>query len=124
MNAVIRLDDKGSPYLIVNYEDREGAEQTASDDAERLFFTRLNQNGGLLHLVPGKGKQVRMLVTTGAVKRKYSVTDGMILGSPTMANGSIFGADLSLKDVQVSADTTQSEKDAALGEDLGCLDPK
>jgi hypothetical protein len=82
MNAVIRLDDKGSPYLIVNYDDREGNEETASDDAERLFFTRLNQNGGLLHLVPGKGKQVRMLVTTGSLKRKASVTESVILGGP------------------------------------------
>ncbi|CAM6004841.1 unnamed protein product [Sphagnum balticum] len=57
MNAVIRLDDKGSPYLIVNYEDREGNEQSASDDAERLFFTHLNQNGGLLHLVPDEIKE-------------------------------------------------------------------
>ena len=83
MNAVIRLDDKGSPYLIVNYDDREGSEETASDDAERLFFTRLNQNGGLLHLVPGKGKQVRMLVTTGTIKRNASVTESVILGDPS-----------------------------------------
>lgn len=124
MNAVIRLDDKGSPYLIVNYEDREGAEQTASDDAERLFFTRLNQNGGLLHLVPGKGKQVRMLVTTGAVKRRADVIESGILGSP--APRETF--ELSLKDVQASKEATpeptKTEKDAALGEDLGCLDPK
>lgn len=82
MNAVIRLDDKGNPYLIVNYEDKEGDEQTASDDAERLFFTRLNQNGGLLHLVPGKGKQVRMLVTTGGIKRQANVTESNALGNP------------------------------------------
>jgi len=82
MNAVIRLDGKGSPYLIVNYDDREGSEETASDDAERLFFTRLNQNGGLLHLVPGKGKQLRMLVTTGAIKRQANVTESAILGDP------------------------------------------
>lgn len=89
MNAVIRLDDKGSPYLIVNYEDREGNEETASDDAERLFFTRLNQNGGLLHLVPGKGKQVRMLVTTGALRRKANVTESTILGDPSPRNAPV-----------------------------------
>ncbi len=82
MRASIRLDGEGSPYLIVYYDDMEGDGDDAKDDAERLFFTKLNQNGGLLHLVPGKGKQMRMLVTTGLLKRKANVTESSILGGP------------------------------------------
>jgi len=135
MNAVIRLDDKGSPYLIVNYDDREGNEETASDDAERLFFTRLNQNGGLLHLVPGKGKQVRMLVTTGSLKRKASVTESVILGSPeareevktaireVMEEASNNAAADPEKEAVLDA-ADQAAIDAYKAEDPGCLDPR
>lgn len=82
MKSTIRLDGEGNPYLIVYYENKEGVEENALDDAERLFFTKLNQNGGLLHLVPGKDKQLRMIVTTGLLKRKANVTESGILGNP------------------------------------------
>jgi hypothetical protein len=123
MNAVIRLDDKGSPYLIVNYDDREGDEQTASDDAERLFFTRLNQNGGILHLVPGKGKQVRMLVTTGSLKRKANVTESTILGEPEPRSepihvmGRVSPHEHFIKEDFEKRETPQAGNDASLGSD-------
>jgi hypothetical protein len=82
MKAVIRLDGDGNPYLICYYEDKEGGGDDANDDAERLFFNKLNQNGGLLHLVPGRDKSLKMIVTTGLVKRKANVTETNILGNP------------------------------------------
>lgn len=82
MQAVIRLDDDGNPYLVVTYLDTEGQDSNAQEDAERLFFRKLNQNGGSLHLVPGRDKLMKMIVVTGQNKRKTSVTETNILGSP------------------------------------------
>lgn len=82
MKSVIRLDGEGNPYLICYYEDKEGGGSDANDDAERLFFNKLNQNGGLLHLVPGRDKSLKMIVTTGLVKRRSSVTESSVLGNP------------------------------------------
>ena len=135
MRSSIRLDSEGNPYLIVYYEDKEGDGRNALDDAERLFFTKLNQNGGLLHLVPGKGKQMRMLVTTGLLRRKANVTESTILGSPeprTDTVGRFTPSDHTsfVKEESLSkSETPQAEEDspevkAYKAEDPGCLDPR
>lgn len=80
MNAQVRLDHEGNAYLVVTYKEKEGNEDNASEDAERLFFKKFNQNGGTLHLVPGKDKTLKMLVVTGGAKRQASVTESWVLG--------------------------------------------
>lgn len=67
MNAVIRLDDNGSPYLVVSYKEtgEDGENLTAQQDAEKLFFSKLRQNSGSFHVIPGRENLMKFLVVPG-----------------------------------------------------------
>lgn len=80
MESKVRLDGEGNPYLVITYQDREGEDSNAQEDAERLFFRKFNQNGGTLHLVPGKDKTMRFIVVLGGTKRKTSVAESFAIG--------------------------------------------
>ncbi|MCX9024674.1 MAG: hypothetical protein OIN85_01095 [Candidatus Methanoperedens sp.] len=65
MEAKIRLDQFGSPYLVISYSERVGDEASAAEDAERLFFQKINSNGGTVHIVSGKERNSRVLLVPG-----------------------------------------------------------
>lgn len=136
MNAQIRIDDMGNAYLSITHISDGGEDSNAEADAERLFFKKLDQNGGRLHLIPGRDKKLKLLILTGHVKRQTSVTESVILEqgaarayaepTPSPLPESEYKAK---SKVEESLDNSLSKEDdedlkIMLEEDHGCLDPK
>ena len=123
MNAQVRLDHEGNAYLVLTYQEKEGSETDANEDAERLFFKKFNQNGGSLHLVPGKNKTLKMLILTGGTKRQASVTESSILGPVEPRDERPSYSDKQPREVTKSRfeiedlDTTDLDRDGPAGSD-------
>lgn len=80
MEASIRLDKDGTPYLVILQESQEGNEVNANEDAESLFFRKLiNSGGGSLHLVASRDKRAKVIVLAGTGKRFASPLEKSVL---------------------------------------------
>jgi hypothetical protein len=75
MEAKIRLDGSGTPYLSITYVKpvQDDSVTSAQDDAERLFFDRINDKGVSAYVTGGNApgtQKVGILVTAGALPRR------------------------------------------------------
>ena len=75
MEVQIRLDQTGSPYLIISCDNTDKESFNAQEDAEKLFFTQVAKNGGKFHCVE-KGKSLKILVVSNVEKRGFYNFDG------------------------------------------------